>query len=498
MMTERRKRREWTLLAVVVLFWFAQYVYIPYQTPFLTGKGVAAGMIGTVVGAYGVTQMIFRLPVGVMADWAGRHRIFVSAGAALAALASMVRLLAPGGMGFLVANLIGGCASSMWISYMVLFSEYFSAQEQQKATSRVIMACNLGMCLGFVFSSLLYARTGMAFLCASGMAAGLLGLLISLGVREADENTGTEKRKRGSRYGKKEKGRVRQLLQVCGNRRLILFSCLALIQQGIQMSTAMSFTTQRLEVLGASSLFIGLASVFYMIAAVVSAQFASTSLCEKRGARFYVPVVFALTGLYCVLVPLTGSRMLIFLLQAFPGMSTGILLSYLTSESMKEVPEDKKSTAMGFFQAVYAVGMTGFPCGGGSVDGAVEYDGRIWISGGCGICGAWDFLLVLQKRRKVRGPAAELTDRISVKRKRQKGSCAGRRFFLPEMWGRLYVRPSYSGTGSVCGPEGWDRCRVPGQLPQWSRRLPGRSPHTACLTASGSGRPGDPSSAGRG
>ncbi len=367
MMTERRKRREWTLLAVVVLFWFAQYVYIPYQTPFLTGKGVAAGMIGTVVGAYGVTQMIFRLPVGVMADWAGRHRIFVSAGAALAALASMVRLLAPGGMGFLAANLIGGCASSMWISYMVLFSEYFSAQEQQKATSRVIMACNLGMCLGFVFSSLLYARTGMAFLCASGMAAGLLGLLISLGVREADENTGTEKRKRVSRYGKKEKGRVRQLLQICGNRRLILFSCLALIQQGIQMSTAMSFTTQRLEVLGASSLFIGLASVFYMIAAVVSAQFASTSLCEKRGARFYVPVVFALTGLYCVLVPLTGSRMLIFLLQAFPGMSTGILLSYLTSESMKEVPEDKKSTAMGFFQAVYAVGMTGFPAAAGAL-----------------------------------------------------------------------------------------------------------------------------------
>ena len=64
MMTERRKRREWTLLAVVVLFWFAQYVYIPYQTPFLTGKGVAAWMIGTVVGAYGVTQMIFRLPGG--------------------------------------------------------------------------------------------------------------------------------------------------------------------------------------------------------------------------------------------------------------------------------------------------------------------------------------------------------------------------------------------------------------------------------------------------
>lgn len=357
-MTQKRKCREWTLLAVVVLFWFAQYVYIPYQTPFLTEQGVAAGMIGTVVGAYGVTQMIFRLPVGVMADYAGRHRIFVSAGAALAALASLVRLLAPGGVGFLVANLIGGCASSMWISYMVLFSGYFSPEEQQKATSRVIMACNLGMCLGFVFSSLLYERTGMACLCASSAAAGLLGLVISLGVQEAEEDLSTEKKNRNNVSGK---SRVRQLLGICGNRRLILFSCLALIQQGIQMSTAMSFTTQRLETLGASSLFIGLASVFYMIAAVLSAQYASTNFCERQGARFYVPAVFALTGIYCVLVPVVSSCTVIFLLQAFPGMSTGILLSYLTSESMKEVPEDKKSTAMGFFQTVYAVGMTAFP-----------------------------------------------------------------------------------------------------------------------------------------
>ena len=118
-----------------------------------------------------------------------------------------------------------------------------------------------------------------------------------------------------------------------------------------------------------------------------------------------MPVVFALTGLYCVLVPLTGSRMLIFLLQAFPGMSTGILLSYLTSESMKEVPEDKKSTAMGFFQAVYAVGMTGFPAAAGALterwNMTADLDfWRLRHLRGLG------FLLVLQKRRKVPGPGS--------------------------------------------------------------------------------------------
>ena len=344
--------REELLLAVVVLFWFALYLHIPYQTPFLTAAGVAAGFTGTIVGAYGITQLAFRLPLGVLADYAGKHKIFVILGAGLAGLACLVRILIPTGPGFLAANLISGCAASMWIAYMVLYSNYFSKKEQQKATSKVIMACNLGMCLAFVFSSCFYGKMGMAFLCGAGVIAGIAGVIGGIFVKE-DLMPMTGK-------GEKRPG-IGTYLSVCGNRRLILFALLALIQQGIQMATAMSFTTQILEDMGASALFIGCSSIFYMIAAVVSAQFASTDLCEKKGARFYVPLVFFLTAVYCILVPAVGNIYGIFILQAFPGMSTGILLSYLTSESMKEIPREKSSTAMGFFQAVYAVGMSFFP-----------------------------------------------------------------------------------------------------------------------------------------
>jgi len=46
-------------------------------------------------------------------------------------------------------------------------------------------------------------------------------------------------------------------------------------------------------------------------------------------------------------------------------MSTGILFSCLTAEAMKGIPLCFKSTAIGFYQAVYALGMTAFPvmCG---------------------------------------------------------------------------------------------------------------------------------------
>ncbi len=104
-----------------------------------------------------------------------------------------------------------------------------------------------------------------------------------------------------------------------------------------------------------------------MFAAVLCAKLASTKYCTNLGPRVFVPTVFFTTGLYCLLVPQCSSVYTIYLLQLLPGLSTGFLYSYLTSEAMKGVPVEKKSTAMGFFQAVYALGMTFIPMICGSI-----------------------------------------------------------------------------------------------------------------------------------
>lgn len=352
------KKKETVLLLAITCFWFAGYIHIPYQTPYLTAAGITASAIGTIVGAYGVVQMVLRLPVGVMADRAGHHKPIVMLGCVLSAAACAVRFLLPDGTGFLIGNMISGCASSTWISFMVLFSTYYSRQEQQAATSRAIMACNLGMCIAFLFGTCFYSATSMRFLCAAGVCGGMLGTVLTSAAQEERQDASAAPAHPGAIATKMP---VRELLRVCTDRRLILFSLLALIQQGIQMATAMSFTTQILKDLGAPAGVIGGASIFYMVAAVSSARFAGTALCARRGARFYIPLVFLLVAIYCILVPRVGNVAAIFLLQALPGMSNGILLSYLTSESMQGVPEEKKSTAMGLFQAVYAVGMSVFP-----------------------------------------------------------------------------------------------------------------------------------------
>ena len=337
------------LLIIVILFWFAQYVYIPFQNPYLAICNVSANMIGIIIGAYGIAQCLLRLPVGIFADSIGKHKCFIFLGIAFAGLASCVRVIMPNGEGFLIANILSGIASSTWISYMIHYTGYFSNEEQQKGTSNIILVNNLGMLLGFVVSTLFYDKFGMRFLCTMSAISGMVGTVLALNI-EDHKNKEFIRNVPFSKYA-----------SICKNKRLIFFSVLALIQQGIQMSTTMSFTTQILKDLGAASLIVGLSSILYMVSAVLSAGFASSKFCIKSGPKLWIFIVFSLISIYCVIVPTTSSILAIFLLQILPGMSTGILFSYLTSEAMKEVPQYQKSTAMGFFQAVYAIGMSIFP-----------------------------------------------------------------------------------------------------------------------------------------
>ncbi|EQI86626.1 major Facilitator Superfamily protein [Clostridioides difficile Y401] len=205
------------------------------------------------------------------------------------------------------------------------------------------------MLIGFVMSTLFYEKLGMTALCIMSVLSSVIGTILALNIKNHNSKKIPKKIS------------IKKYLSICKDKRLVFFSFMALIQQGIQMSTTMSFTTQILKNLGSSSTLIGLSSIFYMVCAVASSGFASTKFCTKYGPKFWIPLVFILVSAYCFLVPTIKNINIIFVLQVLPGISTGILLSYLTSESMKNVPKHQKSTAMGFFQAIYAIGMSVFP-----------------------------------------------------------------------------------------------------------------------------------------
>ncbi len=345
-MTFHKKRQMNLLLVIVCLFWFGQYVYMPYQTTFLLSIGVSSGMTGMIIGAYGLVQVFFRIPAGVLADTGGGHKRIITAGICCVAAASLIRVLLPNAVGFFAANLFSGLGASAWISYMVYYMQ-LEEGALQTATGKIMAANNTGVFLGFVTSSLLYDSVGMRQICLFSMTAGAAGALLALGIRE-------DRREKRS-YSRQE------WKEIFTYRRLLFFSILALLQQGVQMATCMSFTVQAVKELGAASRQVGITSVIYIVMAVVFSFLSSRPFFIKLGHERVIPAGIVCQILYCVLVPKAENIYMIYGCQVLAAAAMGFLFTSLTSESMKGVPEHFYSTAMGIFQAVYAVGMTVFP-----------------------------------------------------------------------------------------------------------------------------------------
>ena len=206
-MTQLKKKR-FLLYLVTFLFWFAQYVYNPYMTPYLLGLGISASFAGVIVGMYGSTQLICRLPLGVMADHKQKHRLFILLGVALCALAAGIRVLSQNPVVLLCANAISGVASSMWISFTILNSLYYAPEELSRSIGSINAVNNAGILAAYILGGLLYARFGMVMMFWLSLGAGLLGVIVALFIRD-------EPAKEGLPVGK--------LLSVVLQKRLIVF-----------------------------------------------------------------------------------------------------------------------------------------------------------------------------------------------------------------------------------------------------------------------------------
>ena len=126
------------------------------------------------------------------------------------------------------------------------------------------------------------------------------------------------------------------------------------------MAAIVSFTLNRIKELGGSDQNVGMASITGMFFAILGA-FAPSRIKNENNIKNYIPIFFVIMALYCVTVILSDNVYVIIASQSFGGFSSGILASLLTSESIKEIDTDKKSSAMGFFQSTYSFGIFIFP-----------------------------------------------------------------------------------------------------------------------------------------
>ena len=351
------------LVISIALFWFAQYVYIPFQTPYLNALGAAASLTGIVVGAYGLTQTILRIPLGIFADRYNRHKAFILTGLVSSALASVLRLLVPTPGAFLAANMLSGVASAMWISFTIYYASLFDEGETKKAMGYSMAACNGGILLAFVAGSLLNDIWSIHAVFAASIISGILGLLVALFIREGKPAQRTTPPVRA--------------LKVFSSKPLIAWGLLGISLQAIILSTSLSFTASYLKQLTSQEFLLGVSSAIFI--ATSAAASLVIGYIRTLSSRALISILFSFLLVYCALMPLANAVWQVCLLQVAAGIGSGALMPLLMALAMQGVDPSGKSTAMGFFQSLYGVGMTLGPMLMGALIQGSGYTAGYWV-----------------------------------------------------------------------------------------------------------------------
>ncbi|MBQ1504596.1 MAG: MFS transporter [Oscillospiraceae bacterium] len=384
------KAKQFLFLVAVALFWFSQYVYTSYFTPYMSSLGIAASLAGTIVGAYGFTQLVLRIPFGVAADFLKNHRLFLFLGYIFIVIASAVLMLSQSAPIFLLARLLSGAASSTWVSFTLYFSAFSTGSDASGNMGKLMAANNLGVFLAYITGGLLYEAVGIRtlFVISGAVAAIALVLLCFL--------------KPNGTAAQRPPLKLKDLGLVAKDGQLWNLSLLAAAIQFITCATASSFTSNYAKSLGADGLQLGIVSALYTLSGILGASLISTRFSKRFSDRFIVILGFLLTLVYCAGVPLCKSVAPLYVIQFIGGFGKVLVMTLLMADAVKNAAPAVRSTAMGVYQSVYGLGMTVGPIVMGAILEKTDGFGPAFyfMAGASLLCAVWAFFSRYDEKKR--------------------------------------------------------------------------------------------------
>lgn len=370
-----------------VLFWFSLYTYVPIVSTYAADLSAAGLIIGLIAGAYGLTQMILRIPIGIFSDRVGRRKPFILGGIMISAAAGLIVCLWQSPLSLFFCRAAGGAAAAAWVPFTVLFASYYPEGETTRAIGLISVMNSIGVFAATLVCGFLASRLGnvSTFITASLAAAAALVLALLIKEPPAPKRTPL---------------RLGSLFSVVTEPNVLLLSILAILGEYMLFASTYGFTPNIARDLGAGSMQIGIMTSLCTVAALASAFLCSRI--RASHAAYYLAPSFAVYGLSCILIPLVSSITYLYFLSLINGLTSSICLTLLMSLVIRDVKSEKRASAMGFFQAIYSLGMMLGPVITGFLYGATaSFIFAYAVIGGCGFVAALLSLYYLLKTKRM-------------------------------------------------------------------------------------------------
>ena len=336
------------IIAMTFFFWLSAYPYVPIISAYARDLGADATMIGLIGGAYGLSMMLLRLPVGILSDRLGRRKIFIVLGVVGALIAAGVVLLHPSPMALFICRIFCGVQASAWVPYTVLYAHSYPPEQSAKAMSVLTPVFTLAQLISMLAGGILADRFTYLAPFWLALAGSVLFLVLSPAMKEVPAEA----------LPKKTGGEsVLAGIKAVVTPRLLLLSLVGTLAYYLKYATAFTFTPLIAKDLGASDAALGYLNTIYCACGIAGGAVAYRVARRCGAAKTMAGAMVGLAIFSCFVVPFLPNLPLVYVSIGLAGFFTILLDGLLAGLVIKGVDERHRTTAMGFYQAVYGFGI---------------------------------------------------------------------------------------------------------------------------------------------
>lgn len=346
-----------TVLSIVtVLFWVSLYAYVPQLSNYARELGASYKLIGLIGGAYGLSQTLLRIPIGIASDKLKMRKIFIVGGIISAVISATLIYLFPSPYTLLLGRLVAGIGSATWVNFTILYISYYDEEESNKAVGIINSNSKLGQLIAMFIGGFIAIRLGVRSIFLFSIVISMVSLGIGLFIEE--DKVIKELKSKKSSPG---------ILMVMKDKRVLHISILAALLQFINYATNFGFTPIIAANLGADSLQLGFLTTLFNLPQVLFSILANTIIANKIGQKNTMLLGFFLTTSVCFLTPLAPNLYVLYMLQIIAGIGSSMAFTLLMAMVISGVKGHLMTTTMGLFQAIFGIGMVVGPVVLGSV-----------------------------------------------------------------------------------------------------------------------------------
>lgn len=324
-------------------FWAAIYFYAPVLPVYAESLGANLAAVGIIGAAYALPQLIFRIPLGMWSDSLGQRKPLVIGGIIMVLLGALGLWISPNSWSLSLSRGLVGVGAASW----VVFTIYAVSFYPEHSTPQVVGILN------FIVSAAMTITTALGGLVADTcgektafLTAAIFAFVALVFVLFASEN----------RISKTQSLSWEGFKQVARRPLLIAVSIMGILLFFAEFMSVWGFVPVYAARIGASNTELG---ILTMLASGVSmaGSLVVAPMIRRRGNIFTLVLGSAMLGLSLLAVPFIHNIHLLDVSQMFNGLGWGMLATQLMALSIHNTTSQQRATAMGFFQAMYAIGM---------------------------------------------------------------------------------------------------------------------------------------------